>query len=128
MDDSKFSFFSSFLSITGLDAVQIQADENQRVGASPPAGRGKSLSPRLFGICAAASLMHLMSDLLFIYYQTDSDSTFETNLGWRRNTGSSMSNISLSSGMASMSSVTLLNRYLYIFICMLTFVGLSAMT
>uniref|UniRef100_A0A3B4VJ18 Synaptotagmin-like 2a n=1 Tax=Seriola dumerili TaxID=41447 RepID=A0A3B4VJ18_SERDU len=29
-------------------------------------------------------------------------STFETNLGWRRNTGSSTSNISLSSGMASM--------------------------
>ncbi|XP_049897205.1 synaptotagmin-like protein 2 isoform X3 [Epinephelus moara] len=38
--------------------------------------------------------------------ETDSDSTFETNLGWRRNTGSSMSNLSLSSGMASMSSVS----------------------
>ncbi|XP_035035236.1 synaptotagmin-like protein 2 isoform X7 [Hippoglossus stenolepis] len=38
--------------------------------------------------------------------ETDSDSTFETNLGWRRNTGSSTSNISLSSGMASMSSVS----------------------
>ncbi|XP_071317197.1 synaptotagmin-like protein 2 isoform X6 [Trachinotus anak] len=37
--------------------------------------------------------------------ETDSDSTFETNLGWRRNTGSSTSNISLSSGMASMLSV-----------------------
>ncbi|KAM9846916.1 synaptotagmin-like protein 2 isoform 4-T5 [Aulostomus maculatus] len=37
--------------------------------------------------------------------ETDSDSTSET-LGWRRNTGSSMSNISLSSGMASMSSVS----------------------
>ncbi|KAM7398654.1 hypothetical protein PAMA_006524 [Pampus argenteus] len=38
--------------------------------------------------------------------ETDSDSTFENTLGWRRNTGSSMSNISLSSGMASMSSVS----------------------
>ncbi|XP_036974509.1 synaptotagmin-like protein 2 isoform X3 [Acanthopagrus latus] len=37
--------------------------------------------------------------------ETDSDSNFETSLGWRRNTGSSMSNISLSSGMVSMSSV-----------------------
>ncbi|XP_034058329.1 synaptotagmin-like protein 2 isoform X1 [Gymnodraco acuticeps] len=37
-------------------------------------------------------------------HQTDSD-TFETNFGWRRNTGSSTSNLSLSSGMASMSSV-----------------------
>lgn len=37
-----------------------------------------------------------------LWYQTDS---FETNLGWRRNTGSSTSHLSLSSGMASMSSV-----------------------
>ncbi|KAF3841561.1 hypothetical protein F7725_007423 [Dissostichus mawsoni] len=37
-------------------------------------------------------------------HQTDSD-TFETNFGWRRNTGSSTSNLSLSSGMASLSSV-----------------------
>ncbi|XP_040005497.1 synaptotagmin-like protein 2 isoform X2 [Xiphias gladius] len=33
--------------------------------------------------------------------ETDSDSIFTTYLGWRRNTGSSTSNISLSSGMAS---------------------------
>ncbi|XP_035522410.1 synaptotagmin-like protein 2 isoform X2 [Morone saxatilis] len=38
--------------------------------------------------------------------EMDSDNTFETNLGWRRNTGSSTSNLSLSSGMASMSSVS----------------------
>ncbi|KAM6911514.1 uncharacterized protein sytl2a [Lycodopsis pacificus] len=38
--------------------------------------------------------------------ENDSDSTFETNVGWRRNTGSSTSNLSLSSGMASMSSVS----------------------
>ncbi|KAF1379008.1 hypothetical protein PFLUV_G00196610 [Perca fluviatilis] len=38
--------------------------------------------------------------------ETDSDSTSETILGWRRNTGSSTSNLSLSSGMASMSSVS----------------------
>ncbi|XP_038565340.1 synaptotagmin-like protein 2 isoform X3 [Micropterus salmoides] len=38
--------------------------------------------------------------------ETDSDSPIETNLGLRRNTGSSMSNLSLSSGMASMSSVS----------------------
>ncbi|XP_040907137.1 synaptotagmin-like protein 2 isoform X4 [Toxotes jaculatrix] len=38
--------------------------------------------------------------------ETDSDSTLEINLGRRRNTGSSTSNISLSSGMASMSSVS----------------------
>ncbi|XP_058483982.1 synaptotagmin-like protein 2 isoform X5 [Solea solea] len=36
--------------------------------------------------------------------ETDSDSTFDTSLSRRRNTGSSTSNISLSSGMASMSS------------------------
>ncbi|XP_058483979.1 synaptotagmin-like protein 2 isoform X2 [Solea solea] len=38
--------------------------------------------------------------------ETDSDSTFDTSLSRRRNTGSSTSNISLSSGMASMSSVS----------------------
>lgn len=38
--------------------------------------------------------------------ETDSDSPFENNLSWRRNTGSSTSNISISSGMASMSSVS----------------------
>ncbi|TNN80097.1 Synaptotagmin-like protein 2 [Liparis tanakae] len=42
--------------------------------------------------------------------EDDSDSTFETNLGWRRNTGSSTSNstsnLSLSSGLASISSVS----------------------
>ncbi|TDH04535.1 hypothetical protein EPR50_G00133750 [Perca flavescens] len=38
--------------------------------------------------------------------ETDSDSPSETILGWRRNTGSSTSNLSLSSGMASMSSVS----------------------
>ncbi|XP_055082791.1 synaptotagmin-like protein 2 isoform X1 [Periophthalmus magnuspinnatus] len=38
--------------------------------------------------------------------ETDSDSPFENNMSWRRNTGSSASNISLSSGMASMSSVS----------------------
>ncbi|XP_032389477.1 synaptotagmin-like protein 2 isoform X7 [Etheostoma spectabile] len=38
--------------------------------------------------------------------ETDSDHTLETILGWRRNTGSSTSNLSLSSGMASMSSVS----------------------
>uniref|UniRef100_A0AAV2JBW5 Synaptotagmin-like protein 2 n=2 Tax=Knipowitschia caucasica TaxID=637954 RepID=A0AAV2JBW5_KNICA len=37
--------------------------------------------------------------------ETDSDSPLENNLSYRRNTGSSASNISLSSGMASMSSV-----------------------
>ncbi|XP_034539608.1 synaptotagmin-like protein 2 [Notolabrus celidotus] len=38
--------------------------------------------------------------------ETDSDSPFETYLGLRRNTGSSTSNLSLSSGLASMSSVS----------------------
>ncbi|XP_020790240.2 synaptotagmin-like protein 2 isoform X2 [Boleophthalmus pectinirostris] len=38
--------------------------------------------------------------------ETDSDSPFENNMSWRRNTGSSTSNVSLSSGMASMSSVS----------------------
>ncbi|XP_068186432.1 synaptotagmin-like protein 2 isoform X2 [Antennarius striatus] len=37
-------------------------------------------------------------------FETDSDRNFETSLGFRRNTGSSVSNISVSSGMASMSS------------------------
>ncbi|KAJ0004188.1 hypothetical protein NQD34_010402, partial [Periophthalmus magnuspinnatus] len=40
------------------------------------------------------------------FHNTDSDSPFENNMSWRRNTGSSASNISLSSGMASMSSVS----------------------
>ncbi|XP_041657053.1 synaptotagmin-like protein 2 isoform X2 [Cheilinus undulatus] len=38
--------------------------------------------------------------------ETDSDSTLDTNLGLRRNTGSSRSNLSISSGLASMSSVS----------------------
>ncbi|XP_059207057.1 synaptotagmin-like protein 2 [Centropristis striata] len=38
--------------------------------------------------------------------ETENDSTFDTNLGGRRNTGSSISNLSLSSGMASTSSVS----------------------
>ncbi|XP_029304652.1 synaptotagmin-like protein 2 isoform X2 [Cottoperca gobio] len=45
--------------------------------------------------------------------EADSDSTFETNLGWRRNAGSSTSNLSLSSGMASMSSVSGSNSSIY---------------
>ncbi|XP_027129709.1 synaptotagmin-like protein 2 isoform X6 [Larimichthys crocea] len=49
---------------------------------------------------ASASVPALQHD------ETDSDSTFENSLGCRRNTGSSMSNISLSSGMASMSSIS----------------------
>ncbi|XP_042355103.1 synaptotagmin-like protein 2 isoform X2 [Plectropomus leopardus] len=47
-----------------------------------------------------------MSVTVLQHDETDSDSTFETNMGWRRNTGSSTSNLSLSSGMASMSSVS----------------------
>uniref|UniRef100_A0A665TGK4 Synaptotagmin-like 2a n=1 Tax=Echeneis naucrates TaxID=173247 RepID=A0A665TGK4_ECHNA len=38
--------------------------------------------------------------------KTNSDSTFESNLDWTKNTGSSTSNISLSSGMASMLSAS----------------------
>ncbi|CAJ1064508.1 synaptotagmin-like protein 2 [Xyrichtys novacula] len=38
--------------------------------------------------------------------ETDSDGPFETNLRGRINTGSSMSNLSLSSGLASMSSIS----------------------
>ncbi|XP_041865021.1 synaptotagmin-like protein 2 isoform X18 [Melanotaenia boesemani] len=38
--------------------------------------------------------------------QNETDSTFETNLGHKRNNSSSMSNMTLSSGMASMSSIS----------------------
>uniref|UniRef100_UPI003AAEDFE9 synaptotagmin-like protein 2 isoform X4 n=1 Tax=Centroberyx gerrardi TaxID=166262 RepID=UPI003AAEDFE9 len=43
---------------------------------------------------------------VFQQEEMDSDSASENNMGWRRNTGSSTSNISISSGMASMSSVS----------------------
>ncbi|KAM4620516.1 synaptotagmin-like protein 2 isoform 3-T4 [Polymixia lowei] len=43
---------------------------------------------------------------VFQQEEMDSDSTSDNNMSWRRNTGSSTSNLSLSSGMASMSSVS----------------------
>ncbi|KAL3042137.1 hypothetical protein OYC64_020146 [Pagothenia borchgrevinki] len=61
----------------------------------PPSASTLPSSEQMRGSVSVAALQN---------HQTDSD-TFETNFGWRRNTGSSTSNLSLSSGMASMSSV-----------------------
>ncbi|XP_063750875.1 synaptotagmin-like protein 2 isoform X1 [Eleginops maclovinus] len=61
----------------------------------PPAASTLPGSEQMGGSVSVTALQH----------QTDSDA-FETNFGWRRNTGSSTSNLSLSSGMDSMSSVS----------------------
>ncbi|XP_044079067.1 synaptotagmin-like protein 2 isoform X7 [Siniperca chuatsi] len=65
-----------------------------------------SLSPSAFTLSNSKQMKTSVSVPVLQQDETDSDSNFETNLGWRRNTGSSTSNISLSSGMASMSSVS----------------------
>ncbi|XP_073335236.1 uncharacterized protein [Pagrus major] len=65
-----------------------------------------SSPPSAFTPSNSEQMKTSMSVTVLQQEETDSDSTFETSLGWRRNTGSSMSNISLSSGMVSMSSVS----------------------
>ncbi|XP_023260602.1 synaptotagmin-like protein 2 isoform X2 [Seriola lalandi dorsalis] len=76
---------SSFKSLENLTS--------QSISSLPPSASTLSNSEP---IKSSVSVPVLQQD------ETDSDSTFETNLGMRRNTGSSTSNISLSSGMASM--------------------------
>ncbi|XP_041807774.1 synaptotagmin-like protein 2 isoform X3 [Chelmon rostratus] len=65
-----------------------------------------SALPSAFSLSSSKQMKTSMSVPILQQDETDSDSTFETKLGGRRYTGSSMSNISLSSGMASMSSVS----------------------
>ncbi|XP_056252427.1 synaptotagmin-like protein 2 isoform X4 [Seriola aureovittata] len=76
---------SSFKSLENLTS--------QSISSLPPSASTLSNSEP---IKSSVSVPVLQQD------ETDSDSTFETNLGMRRNTGSSTSNTSLSSGMASM--------------------------
>ncbi|XP_033955374.1 synaptotagmin-like protein 2 [Pseudochaenichthys georgianus] len=68
---------------------------SQTSGSLPPAASPRPSSEQRRGSVSLTALQN---------HQTDRDS-FETNLGWRRITGSSTSHLSLSSGMASMSSV-----------------------
>lgn len=110
---------SSILSNTRLYIIYFQADEDQCVGATSSTGWGNSCqldqhSSNFNGYISSATFLASRAIIesfkfkpkyLYSCHQTDSDGTFEANLSWRRNTGSSMSNISLSSGMASMSSV-----------------------
>ncbi|XP_051257392.1 synaptotagmin-like protein 2 isoform X2 [Dicentrarchus labrax] len=65
-----------------------------------------SAKPSAFPLSNSKQIKTSVSVPVLQQDETDSDNTFETNLGWRRNTGSSTSNLSLSSGMASMSSVS----------------------
>ncbi|XP_026184390.1 synaptotagmin-like protein 2 isoform X3 [Mastacembelus armatus] len=63
-----------------------------------------SLSPSASRLTISEQMKTSVSVPVLQQDETESDSTFETNLGWRRNTG--MSNTSLSSGMASTLSVS----------------------
>lgn len=65
-----------------------------------------SLPPSALTPSSSKQMKSSVSVPILLQDETDSDSTFEANLGLRRNTGSSTSNMSLSSGMASMSSVS----------------------
>ncbi|XP_056252428.1 synaptotagmin-like protein 2 isoform X5 [Seriola aureovittata] len=76
-----------------LDRAVDQTQTPNEVSSLPPSASTLSNSEP---IKSSVSVPVLQQD------ETDSDSTFETNLGMRRNTGSSTSNTSLSSGMASM--------------------------
>ncbi|CAK6978061.1 synaptotagmin-like protein 2 [Scomber scombrus] len=78
-------------SITFREQMNLSVDD---VASHPPSVSSLSTSKQM---------NNSVSGPVFQQDETDSDSS---PLRWRRNTGSSMSNLSLSSGMASMSSVS----------------------
>ncbi|KAM9846914.1 uncharacterized protein sytl2a isoform 2-T3 [Aulostomus maculatus] len=96
---------------TGNSSWMVQSKENAnqepgiRAWSLSWASSGNSSSPSSSSLSQSKQMKTSVSAPVLQQDETDSDSTSET-LGWRRNTGSSMSNISLSSGMASMSSVS----------------------
>ncbi|XP_076605864.1 uncharacterized protein sytl2a isoform X2 [Chaetodon auriga] len=111
MSAQKGSSSRNMSSSKSLDDLTSQTREertqtNSREQMNQSVDDVSSLPPSAFSLSSSRRMKTSMSVPVLQQDETDSDSTFETNLGRRRNTGSSMSNISLSSGMASMSSVS----------------------
>ncbi|XP_078122918.1 synaptotagmin-like protein 2 isoform X9 [Sander vitreus] len=99
-DDSSTPIISAAERLSSKTISSSKSLENltsQTISLLPPSA---SALPNSQQMKSSVSVTVLKQD------ETDSDGTFETILGWRRNTGSSTSNLSLSSGMASMSSVS----------------------
>ncbi|KAM9846915.1 synaptotagmin-like protein 2 isoform 3-T4 [Aulostomus maculatus] len=93
------------LSAGAADDGQVPQEGEERGNNSRKEMNPNSSSPSSSSLSQSKQMKTSVSAPVLQQDETDSDSTSET-LGWRRNTGSSMSNISLSSGMASMSSVS----------------------
>ncbi|XP_070700019.1 synaptotagmin-like protein 2 isoform X2 [Pempheris klunzingeri] len=89
----------SLENLTSHTREKTQNDSSERMNQSVE--DSSSHPPSAFPLSNTTQMKTSVSVPLLQQDETDSDSTFETNLGWRRNTGSSMS-----SGMASMSSVS----------------------
>ncbi|XP_032389471.1 synaptotagmin-like protein 2 isoform X2 [Etheostoma spectabile] len=99
-DDSSSPIISALKRLSSRNMSSSKSLENltsQTISLLPPSA---STLPNSKQMKSSVSVTVLQQD------ETDSDHTLETILGWRRNTGSSTSNLSLSSGMASMSSVS----------------------
>ncbi|XP_070838775.1 synaptotagmin-like protein 2 isoform X8 [Chaetodon trifascialis] len=111
MSAQKGSSTRNMSSSKSLDDLTSQTREertqtNSREQMNQSMDDVSSLPLSAFSLSSSRRMKTSMSVPILQQDETDSDSTFETNLGRRRNTGSSTSNISLSSGMASMSSVS----------------------
>ncbi|XP_034745365.1 synaptotagmin-like protein 2 isoform X2 [Etheostoma cragini] len=99
-DDSSSPIISALKRLSSRNMSSSKSLENltsQTISLLPPSASTLLNSKQMK---SSVSVTVLQQD------ETDSDNTFETILGWRRNSGSSTSNLSLSSGMASMSSVS----------------------
>nr|XP_040039003.1 synaptotagmin-like protein 2 isoform X3 [Gasterosteus aculeatus aculeatus] len=92
-DESSSPILSAFKRLSSMDTSSSKSLENLSFQTTSTVSSSKQMKTDV-------SMTVLQQE------ENDSDSTFETDLGWRRNTGSSTSNFSLSSGMASMSSVS----------------------
>ncbi|XP_040005502.1 synaptotagmin-like protein 2 isoform X7 [Xiphias gladius] len=94
-DESSSPIMSALKQLSSRSMSSSKSLENltsQSISSLPPSASTISNSKQ---IKTSVSVPFLQKE------ETDSDSIFTTYLGWRRNTGSSTSNISLSSGMAS---------------------------
>ncbi|XP_035482478.1 synaptotagmin-like protein 2 isoform X3 [Scophthalmus maximus] len=99
------SRMSSSKSLENLTS-QSREEHDSRQQMNSSVDDASSLPPPASSLSNSKQMKTSVSVPVLQQDETDSDSTFENNLGRRRNTGSSTSNISLSSGMASMSSVS----------------------
>ncbi|XP_034745369.1 synaptotagmin-like protein 2 isoform X5 [Etheostoma cragini] len=89
-----------------LNEGEARSQNNSREHTNQSVDNVSLLPPSASTLLNSKQMKSSVSVTVLQQDETDSDNTFETILGWRRNSGSSTSNLSLSSGMASMSSVS----------------------